>query len=232
MHQITKLMHDICDLIMSHLDEVNRLRFEVTTKPDSTLVTKADLYLEKLVHDFVVSNIENVKFIGEETFDFSSVKNEEYIVILDPIDGTENFCSGLKEWGVSFGIWHKESFLGSFILLPELDIRLVSGDKVQYIKNSRLTGISSSMAESLINVMREPGEYRIMGCAVFNLYNVITGVFKRFVNPKGAYVWDILPGLMLALEHGCSIYVDDQPYHGEMLDPTQKHRIDVRHEIK
>ena len=36
-----------------------------------------------------------------------------WIAVLDPIDGTENFCSGLKEWGVSLSIWQGARHAGS-----------------------------------------------------------------------------------------------------------------------
>ena len=36
--------------------------------------------------------------------------------------------------------------------------------------------------------MKGAEEYRVTGCAVYNLINVIRGSFCRFVNPKGAYV--------------------------------------------
>lgn len=75
--------------------------------------------------------------------------------------------------------------------------------------------------------MSNPGEYRIFGCAVYNIYNVIRGSFKRFINPKGAYVWDILPGTMLAFEQGCRVLVDDAPYNGTYLDPSRKYRITI-----
>src|SRR5690606_27597671 len=130
-------------------------------------------------------------------------------------------------WGVSFGLWRGATFLGSFLLMPELNIRLVSGDKLDKLQ-SRITGISSSISREVVDVMNEPGEYRILGCAVYNLYNVIKGSFHRFVNPKGAYVWDLIPGIMLALEHGLTVFIDGERYEGEFLDPTKKYKIDVR----
>lgn len=78
-------------------------RFNITPKADNTLVTAADIFLENLIFNYIKTQIPNVKYIGEESFEFSQFYNEEYVVILDPIDGTENFCSGLKEWGISFG---------------------------------------------------------------------------------------------------------------------------------
>lgn len=227
MFEVRSFLHEICDLIINQLEIIQTKRYDITLKKDGSPVTSADIYIEQIVYDFVKKRLPAVCFIGEESFDFNFMQTNDYIVVFDPIDGTENFCSGLMEWGVSFGLWKGTEHLGSFLLMPELNIRLVSGDELEKLQ-SRITGISSSMSQEVIEVMNEPGEYRIMGCAVYNLFNVIRGSFSRFVNPKGAYVWDLMPGIMLALEHGRTVFVNSERYTGQFLDPTVKYKIDVR----
>lgn len=224
--EVRWFLHEICDLIEEHLEDINATRFQITIKEDGTPVTESDVFVENLVQRYVRERIPNVEFIGEESFDFIARNTDSYIMLLDPIDGTENFCSGLREWGVSCGLWLGGRHLGSFLLMPELGLRLVTGDHVEPI-SSRITGLSSSISPAFFEIMEQTGEYRIMGCAVYNIYNVITGSFRRFINPKGAYVWDILPGVMLALEHGCKVLINGKPYQGEYLDPTLKYRVDI-----
>lgn len=224
--EVRLFLNDVCDLIESHMDRIQATRYQFTIKSDGTPVTQSDIFIEDMVRWYVNQHLPDAVFIGEESFDYISRNLDSYMVILDPIDGTENFCSGLREWGVSFGLWFGGSHLGSFLLMPEMGLRLVTGDRVEPIQ-SRITGLSSSISPAFFEIMGQPGEYRIMGCAVYNIYNVIRGSYKRFVNPKGAYVWDILPGVMLALEQGCKVSIDGQPYHGEHLDPTFKYRVDI-----
>jgi len=178
------------------------------------------------VSQFLIDRLPEVTFIGEESFDFMNKSMESFVVLLDPIDGTENFCSGLKEWGVSFSLWHQKRHLGSFLYMPELGIKVLTGDRIEPI-TSRITGLSSSLSPNFFEIMSSPGEYRIFGCAVYNIYNVIKGSFKRFINPKGAYSWDFLPGAMLALEQGCRVSIDNVPYHGTYLDPSRKYRLTI-----
>jgi len=225
-NKVRKLLEDICNLIMNNLKKVEETRYDITIKPDGTPVTKSDIFIEELVHNYIKKQLSDVIFIGEESFDFTINETDNYLVILDPIDGTENFCSGLKEWGVSFGIWKGKHFLGSFLLLPELGVRLISGDKVVPVK-SRITGLSSSISPAVIKSISEPGQYRIIGCAVYNLYNVIRGSYCKFINPEGAYVWDLLPGIMLALETGCHVKVNGKSYNGEPLDPRLRYRVEI-----
>lgn len=229
LNQTRALMQGLTDLVRSNMDRIEASRFDITLKPDGSPVTASDVFIEHLIHDYLVTRIPGISFAGEETFDpGTELAKGGYQAILDPIDGTENFCSGLKEWGVSFTLWHGPRHLGSLLFLPELDEQLMTGDKIRHVR-SRIRGFSSSICDEILQGMSETQESRLMGCAVYNMYNVIRGAFARFTNPRGAHAWDLLPGLMLALEHGCDIEVEGKPYHGKFLEPGKKYRVDIRH---
>lgn len=218
----------IRNLVLGSLDTLQELRYSITYKKDGSPVTEADKFLEKKILDFLVDQYPTIQFVGEESFDAASWQERPgLLAVLDPIDGTENFCSGLKEWGVSVGLWCDGEFLGSMLLMPELGESLITGDSLVKLE-SRITGFSSSYDPAIAQGLSEAIEYRVTGCAVYNLYNVIRGSFSRFVNPKGAYIWDLLPGLMLALEYKCEVILDGEPYDGKLLDPTRKYRVDIR----
>jgi myo-inositol-1(or 4)-monophosphatase len=225
---VRELLESVCTLVAQEMPRIQEGRYEITYKPDGSPVTQSDQYLERVIREHLERQLPGLVFIGEESFDFQSVSQEGYIALLDPIDGTENFCSGLKEWGVSLSIWKAGVHLGSMLLMPELNERLITGDSLPF-RTSRITGLSSSFNEQIVTELRGAIEYRVTGCAVYNLLNVIQGSFARFCNPKGAYAWDLLPGLMLALEHHCHIRVNDEVFNGQFLDPTQRYRVDIQH---
>lgn len=223
------LMKGVIDLVRNNMDGIQATRYDITFKQDNSPVTASDVLIEKLIHSYLVERIPDITFAGEETFSTETkLSSKGYYAILDPIDGTENFCSGLKEWGVSFTLWHGTTHLGSLLYMPELNQHLMTGDTLRTIR-SRIRGFSSSMCPEILQGMGETQESRLMGCAVYNLYNVVRGAFARFTNPRGAYVWDLLPGLMLAWEHHCDIEVEGEPYRGEFLEPGRKYRVDIRH---
>lgn len=221
------LLIDLSLVIEGHMAQILSGRADIELKPDGSPVTSSDRFLEGMIRQWLIDKLGPLKFVGEESFDFVAPDKQGYYVLLDPIDGTENFCSGLKEWGVSIGIWEDGHHLASMLLMPEMGERLVTGDSVTPVF-SRITGLSSSFSEKILDEIRLAKEYRVTGCAVYNLLNVISGRFCRFVNPKGAYVWDLLPGLMLALEHNCEVFVDGKPFDGKLLDPTGKYCVDIR----
>lgn len=222
-------MKGIISLVKDNMKCIEDLRYDIQIKIDGSPVTASDVFIENLIHGYLKNELPDVTFAGEESFS-GDVSNScrGYYAILDPIDGTENFCSGLKEWGVSFTLWHDGMHVGSLLYMPELNEHLMTGDSVKPIR-SRIHGFSSSMCQEILDGMANSRESRLMGCAVYNLYNVIRGAFSRFTNPRGAYSWDLLPGIMLAMEHRCTIEVDGQPYTGEFLSPGKKYRVDIQH---
>ncbi|MEH0876414.1 inositol monophosphatase family protein [Pectobacterium cacticida] len=225
---VQTILAECAELIINNLSTIEQLRYKIEYKSDNSPVTEADKFIEEMICRWLKKQLPELTFVGEETFDFKLHEYNGYVALLDPIDGTENFCSGLKEWGTSLGIWKDGKHLGSMLLMPELKEKLVTGDQIPSL-HSRITGFSSSFHEDIPANMRLCEEYRVTGCAVYNLYNVSRGAFRRFMNPKGAYAWDLLPGLMLALEHNCEIKVNDEPFYGQFLEPTQKYRVDVQH---
>lgn len=223
-----ELLVSVQRLVDTHLEQVLALRHDVRIKEDGSPVTAADLYLERLVRAHLEAALPSLDFVAEESYSGQTVLQEGHLALLDPIDGTENFCSGLKEWGVSLGLWHRGRHLGSLLYLPELGESLISGDRLPG-HVSRITGLSSSFHEGIVQALRNTREYRVSGCAVYNLLSVARGSFARFINPKGARAWDLLPGLMLCLEQGCDVRVDDEVFNGRFLDPAQRYRVDIRH---
>lgn len=222
------LLASVCNLVCDHMAQIEEGRRDTRLKPDGSPVTAADLFVENLVRSHLETALPGIEFVAEESYAGKALSHDGFVALLDPIDGTENFCSGLKEWGLSLGLWRRGEHLGSLLYLPELGDRLMTGDRPEAFR-SRITGLSSSFDERIVLALRDAVEYRVTGCAVYNLLNVARGSFVRFINPKGAHAWDLLPGLMLALEQGCEVFVNDEVFDGQFLDPAQRYRVDIRH---
>lgn len=209
------------------LADVLALRDTATDKADGSYVTEGDLLVQRVVKELVDEHLMNAVLVSEELKnDAYAPKDGEWVVVLDPIDGTENFTSGLPEWGISVSCYRDGRHQGSLIGAPELGQWLRTGMSLTRF-HSRIRGLSSSMSrEDILKVGVGP-EYRMLGCCVVNMMAVIRGSFLSFENPKGANSWDILGGLNLALEHGLPVEVDGMPYRGAYLPPTRKYRFKV-----
>jgi myo-inositol-1(or 4)-monophosphatase len=214
--------------IEEHLPQVVAKRFEITYKADGSPVTTADHLLEQWIRGWLTEKLGPIQFIGEESYQGGWAADDCWVAVVDPIDGTENFCSGLREWGVAISLWRQGKHAGSALLLPEMRDGLISGDTCP-VYTSRITAFSSSYSEAIARGLAEATEYRVFGCAVYNLLNVIRGSVARFVNPKGAYSWDLLAGVALAMENGCRVNIDGSQYDGQFLEPNQRYRVDIHH---
>lgn len=227
---IASLLDDVRALITDSLPEIEARRTDVHWKEDDSPVTAADIFLERRLTAWLAERLPGLVLIGEESFSANTLPHarDGWVAVLDPIDGTENFCSGFKEWGVSLSLWRGGAHAGSLLMLPELGDHLATGMPIRRMR-SRITGFSSSITPEIASGIENAGEARILGCAVYNLYNVTRGALARFVNPKGARSWDLLAGLMLAREHGCDILLDGEAYDGSFLEPDRRYRVDIRH---
>jgi len=69
-------------------------RIEVTTKPDSTFLTQADLEIERRVIDILHAREPKCPIISEESTSPSSLVGDDGVFwIVDPIDGTREFIN-------------------------------------------------------------------------------------------------------------------------------------------
>lgn len=215
------------DLIIELQPRLDELRTEVTLKGDDTPVTAADKLVQNQVEEYLRGRLDDLTFVGEEDEAGWHEEPTGWVAVVDPIDGTENFASSLPEWGTAVAIFKDGEHAASMIALPELGKRLITGDEVSY-RQSRITAFSSGISEELVRQISETPQSRLFGAAVYNLYNVVTGRLAQFVNPVGAFSWDLLAGLQLALEHGCEVTVDGKEYTGWYLDPGVKYAVDIR----
>ena len=219
-------MNNICEnfkqIIINSMEDIKNLKNKTIQKSDNSFVSEGDLLVQKLIADEIKKKYNNYYFISEENDQKEKWKKHNDFIVLDPIDGTENFVSGLKEWGVAVCVYQNQKHVESMLAMPELNEFLITGDNFNSF-GSRIYGLSSSLLKEDLLKLTSGFEYRIIGCCVYNMLNVIKGKYKVFENPKGAWIWDIIPGLNLALENNLKVHVNKKIYNGELLDPNKKY---------
>ena len=211
------------------LDRILSKRRTNTSKADSSYVSDGDLMCDKIVRDGASLILGDPLIVSEEieASHVASPRESQIVIVVDPIDGTENFVSGLSEWGTSISCYQNGLHIGSMIGLPELGQWIWTGCELERFE-SRISGLSSSMSRDDLVDLEEGYEYRIIGCCVYNIMAVVRGSFRSFENKRGASSWDILGGLNLALEHGLSVEVEGGSYAGEYLPPVKKYRFKIK----
>lgn len=109
---------ELVALLSGHLDKIITLRSDFSQKPDGSYVSKGDLLVQDLVLNYLKKALPDHQLISEEMAPFTDVLWNEKgsYVVLDPIDGTENFVSGPGKIHEHARIYRLRSVAGSQIL--------------------------------------------------------------------------------------------------------------------
>jgi len=110
----------------------------VESKADRTPVTAADRGAEELMRTQIKQRFPDHGIIGEEYG--SERADAEFVWVLDPIDGTKSFITGVPLWGTLIGLLHHGQPILGCIHQPTLG-QLVLGDGQTTTLNGRPTRV-------------------------------------------------------------------------------------------
>ena len=146
------------------LDYFERRDFAVERKADATPVTIADREAEQLLRATFAEHFPADGVLGEEFGERPGTSGFRWIV--DPIDGTKAFVSGVPMYGTLIGLEHEGRSLLGVIHLPALDETVwgLAGAGAWYRRGTaaeRPARVSNcaSLAESVF-VTSEGGDFR------------------------------------------------------------------------
>tara|TARA_B100000029_G_scaffold321611_1_gene314050 strand:+ start:6532 stop:7197 length:666 start_codon:yes stop_codon:yes gene_type:complete len=218
------ILDGIIKKITQNLTRIYKFSSNKKLKKDKSILTDSDIIIQKIVLLELKKKLKNKYYLisEEKSNNVKDYSKYKYIVTLDPIDGTENFYSGLPEWGFSISIYKDLKHYESCIFLPALKKLLKTNSKVKR-KNSRIKSFSSSVK---FKSLKDRGEFRLFGCCVYSIYHVIKGSLKIYRSDQ-ANSWDILAGANLAIEHGLNVEIDNKKYYGRFLHPKKKYKIQI-----
>ena len=94
-------------------------RFEVERKGDQSPVTVADREAEQLLRKLISEKFPDDTIVGEE-FD-EKVGSSGFRWILDPIDGTKSFITGVPLYGTMIGLEYERECQVGAVYIPGLD---------------------------------------------------------------------------------------------------------------
>jgi histidinol-phosphatase len=91
--------HDLADRAAGiGLGMFRRTSLEIKRKPDRTLVTEADLAIERMIRRELAATFPDDGILGEE--EGGTHEPGGRVWVIDPIDATANFARGVPIWGV------------------------------------------------------------------------------------------------------------------------------------
>jgi myo-inositol-1(or 4)-monophosphatase len=93
-----KLITEAGDLALDYFASVNELA--IMSKGAQDMVSEADIAVETFIRDQLTAAYPGDGYLGEET-GYQQSSGDSGTWVVDPIDGTQPFLSGLRSWCIS-----------------------------------------------------------------------------------------------------------------------------------
>ena len=205
-------------VIMRHLDLLDRLTVE--NKGLKDYVSEVDRLAEAEIIRVLRFAYPNHGILAEETGEHAG---DDYLWIIDPLDGTTNFLHGFPQFAVSIGLQHKGKFEQAVVFDPtrnelftstrgsgaHLNDRRIRVSRVKDLEYALLgAGFpfrSHAYTEAWLNTLRElmlrSSGIRRPGSAALDLAYVACGRYDGFWE-FGLQPWDMAAGALLIEEAG------------------------------
>lgn len=148
LNEFISFANTIADKSAEIIMQYFRSRFTIETKKDSTPVTIADKKCEEKIRTLISNKYPNHGIIGEEYEEINH--SSEFTWVIDPIDGTQSFIAGHKDFGTLIALLknkkpilgiincpaHQERWLGIEKQPTTLNGNIVTTSKIEKLKNS------------------------------------------------------------------------------------------------
>lgn len=201
-------------------------------KKDGSLVSKADILVNKVLLNFLSENYPNIKVLTEEDENknqLAAVKENTFFII-DPIDGTKDYINGDKFYTVNMSLVINNSFSFSIIYAPALNLMMFANDKKTYVVKK----IKNTLRKNVVNCKILAAPKRSLDILAtkrdeelakiklylenkninYNIVNISSSIKFCYISQNIADIyirkekiklWDIAAGFHIANNAGCII---------------------------
>lgn len=188
-------------------------------KADGTLITACDRWSDQTLVDGLAELHPGEGVLSEEGQ--KSVPTSQAYWVVDPLDGTTNFASGIPYWAISMARFEAGVPVLAILDVPPLRQRIVAirgrgawrnGKplKAPSAQAVRQVGGCASLCSRSIHVLqrlpqrRFPGKIRLLGVASLNLVSVAMGqtIAALEASPK---IWDLAASWLVLSELHCPL---------------------------
>lgn len=102
--------------------EIYNAGFEVEIKSDNSPVTLADKTADEMIRNYLHKDFPDYAFLTEESEDNLERRKNDYVWIVDPVDGTKDFVARDGEFTTNIALAYKGKVVVGVVIIPALDI--------------------------------------------------------------------------------------------------------------
>lgn len=216
-----EVVHGGSRVALDYFAKRRQLMVEVKADPQD-VVSQADREVEALIRAHLLQHFPQDEVVGEEGD--QSFGRAEFTWVVDPIDGTMPFLSGLPHWCIALALVHRQQTVLAVTYAPVLDLMyhaVLGGgatlnglplrvDSMQGLAG-RMTGIGVShradpeqTSKVIAGVLQAGGIFYRTGSGALMLAEVAAGKLAGYYEPH-MNAWDCLGGLLLVSESGGTV---------------------------
>jgi len=195
------------------------------------IVTQADTTSEEIILTELRKHFPTHNFISEEIGKINN--HSEYTWLIDPIDGTTPYSSGMPTFAISIGLVKEGQPILGVVNLPALDSlfwaerekgAFLNGKKIKVSNKNELikcvvgldvpyVGVRREAIERLLLPLADKVRYPTMlGCASVGGVYVAKGVLDAYIH--SAHPWDYAAAFLIVTEAGGKV----TDYNGKPID--------------
>ena len=149
-----------CDILLNYSQNIINEQYNsnfIKVKNNNEPVTLADLE----VHNIFINSFQNKysdidwEILSEETINNESInqKKDNWVWILDPVDGTKDFIQGTNHFSVHFALIYKKKPLIGVVLIPSKNELWISNGENVWCENRE--GLIKNINLSNIKILKD-----------------------------------------------------------------------------
>lgn len=177
---------------------------DIEQKQDTSPVTAADIEIEKLIRSRISQSYPSHGILGEEQDSINL--SAELCWVIDPIDGTKSFISGMPLWGTLLALLKDSDPVFGIIDVPALGERYVSTQEYGTVRNGE--SIKTSNCEELRNCNLFATSPDMFNPAEFQVFDSLSrrARFRRFGGDCYSYAMLAAGKIDVVIEAGLKPY--------------------------
>jgi myo-inositol-1(or 4)-monophosphatase len=207
----------------------SRIR-SVTYKTPKSIVTEADLVIQKMYNETISRKFPTHKIIGEEESYQPAGEISDFTWVIDPIDGTTNYVAGLDYFCTSVALIHEAEPVVGVIFAPAYNRYLFTAEigRGAFLDDRPIQVKETEILSDMVGAFDFKGEQgftgyeekiikicragRSPGALALELAEVAAGRYDFHLHYKPK-IWDCAAGELLISEAGGRIYNFESGLH-------------------
>ena len=206
-------------------------KYKIKDKSFNNPVTTADHQANKVIKDILFQSNSSYGWLSEETVDSDDRLANDYVWIVDPIDGTKEFIEGVPQFSISIALVHLGEPIIGVIYNPSTNELFSASKNMGSFYNGERVKCLDQNKESIALVSRSEvkrglwDEYknnfkdlRPIGSVAYKLGLIGAGKGDIFATLRPKNEWDICAGHCIINESGGALF----DLHGKLIKYNQK----------